>query len=203
MGTSIGDTTRLQVWIHRLKVGDSSAMDELMRHFEERLIRLAHRMLRGFPAVRRVEETGDVLQETSIRLVQAIKAVAPEKTDHLFRLAGMLIRQELIRLAQYHKSRKILIPARGSASDESQDGYDTPSDQADGPSQLAAWTEFHEKVATLPEAEREVFEVIWYGGLTQEEAADDLKVCVRTIGRRWRSAQIKLHDAVRGLLPGT
>ncbi len=202
IGAKIGDTTRLQGWVHRLKVGDSSAMDELMRHFEERLIRLAHRMLGGFPTVRSVEQTDDVLQATSIRLVQAVKAVSPEKTDHLFRLAAMLIRQELIRLAQYHRRQKILISANGSGSDDSHFGYNTRSDQTDDPSQLAEWTEFHEKVAALPEEEREVFELIWYGGLSHEEAAENLDVCVRTIGRRWRSAQIKLHDALGGHLPG-
>ena len=45
----------------------------------------------------------------------------------------------------------------------------------------------------LPEAEREVFDLLWYEGLTQAEAARVLGVTDRTVKNRWRSAKLELQ----------
>jgi RNA polymerase sigma factor (sigma-70 family) len=84
---------------------------------------------------------------------------------------------------------------------------DTPgpaADQADSsnePGKLAAWAEFHERVTALPEPEREVFELLWYHGLTQAEAADVLRIAVPTVKRRWLAARLDLQEALRGEAP--
>jgi RNA polymerase sigma-70 factor (ECF subfamily) len=64
---------------------------------------------------------------------------------------------------------------------------------ADEPEDLAQWTQFHTLVESLPEDEREVFNLLFYEALTQEEAAQLLGVNVRTIKRRWQSARLKLN----------
>ncbi len=74
--------------------------------------------------------------------------------------------------------------------------------EGDEPSSLAEWSEFHEAVERLPEEEREAFDLLWYQGLSQPEAAELLGVSPRTIKRRWRSARLLLHDALRGAWPG-
>jgi RNA polymerase sigma-70 factor (ECF subfamily) len=61
------------------------------------------------------------------------------------------------------------------------------------PSTLAEWTDFHETVQLLPQAEREVFDLLWYEGLTQAEAAQVLGVTDRTVKNRWRSAKLELQ----------
>jgi RNA polymerase sigma-70 factor (ECF subfamily) len=48
-------------------------------------------------------------------------------------------------------------------------------------------------VLRLPEAEREVFDLLWYQGLHQDEAAAALGVTVRTVKNRWRSAKLALQ----------
>jgi RNA polymerase sigma-70 factor (ECF subfamily) len=53
----------------------------------------------------------------------------------------------------------------------------------------------------MPDEEREIFDLLWYQGLSQAEAATLLKVSERTIKRRWQSARLKLHHALRGGLP--
>jgi RNA polymerase sigma-70 factor (ECF subfamily) len=58
----------------------------------ERLERLARKMLRGFPAVRRWEGTGDILQKASLRLLQALRKVRPDSTRQFFALAGKHMR---------------------------------------------------------------------------------------------------------------
>ena len=69
------------------------------------------------------------------------------------------------------------------------------------PSTLTAWTEFHEKVQRLPEAEREVFDLLWYQGLTQPEAAAMLGVTDRTVKNRWRSAKLRLQEMLADGIP--
>jgi RNA polymerase sigma factor (sigma-70 family) len=69
------------------------------------------------------------------------------------------------------------------------------------PSELAAWSEFHERAGQLPDEEREVFDLLWYQGLMQEEAAQLLGVSERTVKRRWQSARLQLFEALGGNLP--
>src|SRR5262249_61821855 len=71
----------------------------------------------------------------------------------------------------------------------------TPADVPHEPARLATWSAFHEQVAALPEEEREVFDLLWYQGLPQAEAAELLHVNVRTIKRRWVSARMKIQYA--------
>lgn len=53
----------------------------------------------------------------------------------------------------------------------------------------------------LPEEEREIFDLLWYQGLTQAEAANLLNISDRTVKRRWQSARLLLHDRLGGQLP--
>ena len=50
--------------------------------------------------------------------------------------------------------------------------------------------------------EREVFDLLWYHGLTQDEAAALIGVSVRTVKSRWRSARLRIAEALGGELPG-
>jgi hypothetical protein len=53
-------TQRLQRCLDRLQEGDRTARDELLRRVGGRLERLARKLLRRFPGVRRWTETGEV-----------------------------------------------------------------------------------------------------------------------------------------------
>jgi DNA-directed RNA polymerase specialized sigma24 family protein len=54
----------------------------------------------------------------------------------------------------------------------------------------------------LPDQERELFGLLWYEGLTQEEAANVLGASLRTVKRWWQSARLKLADALGDSTPG-
>ena len=60
---------------------------------------------------------------------------------------------------------------------------------------------FFNKLAELPEEERETFDLLWYQGLTQAEAGALLGLSERTVKRRWQSARLLLHDRLKGQLP--
>lgn len=196
----------IQVWLERLHAGDESARKELVNCACERLDHLTHKMLRGFPRVQRWEQTSDVLQNAALRLYRALEEVRPATVQDFFRLAALNIRRELLDLARHYYG-----PQGHGANHASVAGQEygehspakplEPPAVDDDPSRLAAWTEFHRYIEALPDQERVLFDLLWYQGLSQPEAGEVLQISERTIKRRWRSARLKLHDALHGQLP--
>jgi|SRR5262245_22677176 len=193
-----GETTRI---LDLMRRGDERlARDRLIEHVCERLRRLTRQMLRRYPGVHRWEETDDVLQNALQRLYRAVAAETPESSRHLWGLAALQIRRELIDLARHHLgpdghgARHYSDRARPAGGSGGQLGSQV-SERGE-PDSLEAWTEFHEAIDTLPHDERELVGLIWYEGLTQEDAADVLDVSLRTVKRRWQSARVLLAAAL-------
>ncbi len=206
MSVPFGSTTQIQLRLDRLRAGDETARDELLKLACRRLNRLARKMLRRFPGVRRWEQTDDVLQNASMRLCQALKEVRPESVRSFINLAALQIRRELIDLARhYHGPRGMgrhqVGQARMDGSGTAPTPPDTPAD-TDDPDDLATWTEFHAQIDALPGEWKEVFDLLWYQGLSQAEAATLLGVTERVVKYRWRSARLELHRRLGGRMPG-
>jgi RNA polymerase sigma-70 factor (ECF subfamily) len=163
-------------------------------------------MFRNYRRLRRWEETDDVLQGALIRLHRALKEVTPASLRDFYRLATTQVRRELIDLSRHHfgpagPARNLESLPPGCIDHDTQEGFA----EADGslePSELAAWTDFHRQVEALAEQEREVFDLIWYQGLTFTDAATVLGVSARTVMRRWQAANLRLHQSLRELLSG-
>jgi len=200
-------TTHLQGCLDRIRAGDDAARAELLQSATNRMTQLAHVMLKDFQRVRRWEETGDIVQNSLIRLHRALAAVTPPSVRDFYRLATTQIRRELIDLARHYYGpeglgRRYQTNARDSDSKTpAPPAYDKP-DSSNGPARLALWSEFHERVEDLPEEEREVFDLVWYQGLTHTEAANLLGVSAKTVKRRWQAACLELHARLGGELPG-
>jgi RNA polymerase sigma factor (sigma-70 family) len=200
-------SSQLQGWLDRLRAGDDSARDELLAATCERLTRLSRKMLQDYPGVRRWEQTDDVLQNAVLRLCRALKDVRPASAREYFRLAALQIRRELIDLARHYYGPQGPGAWHSSQPAERPSGSTLPPgpevrDSTLDPVRLAAWGEFHQQVAALPDPEREVFELLWYQELTQPEAARVLGMPERTLQRHWRAARLKLHQALQGVWPG-
>jgi RNA polymerase sigma-70 factor (ECF subfamily) len=107
-------------------------------------------------------------------------------------LAVLQIRRELIDLARPYDGPEGL--GRHHLSQAGSDGSGTATNpleasaDTNNPARLAAWTEFHTQVEALPDEEREVFNLLWYHGVPQHEAARLLGVTERVPKHRWRSA---------------
>ena len=179
--------------------------DRLLGHCAKRFEHLAGTMLRSFPKVKRWEQTGDVLQNAMIRLLKSLQSVRPESLQHFLSLAALQIRRELLDLARRYTGPQSPMAhhqsVAGSNPHDSQDAQLHPSDETHEPSQLAEWCELHTQMEQLPEEERQVFELVWYQGLGQQEAADLLGCSLRTLKRRWQSARLRLFDLLGGELP--
>lgn len=194
-------TTHLHACLDRLRAGDPAARGELLRGACDRLGQLTRIMLRDYRRLRRWEQTDDVLQNALIRLYRALEVVTPDSLRDFYRLATLQIRRELIDLARHHFGPEGGGANQATAADGSIAAAEPP-DSADAPDRLAAWTEFHRRAGELPEAEREVFDLIWYQGMTHAEAAAVLAVSTKTVQRRWHSACLRLHEGLGGELPG-
>jgi RNA polymerase sigma-70 factor (ECF subfamily) len=204
MPTPSFSTHRLLGWLDRIQAGDPSAQDELLRQVGGRLERLAHKMLARFPGVRRWADTGDVLQNASLRLLRALQEVRPANTREFFSLAGEQMRRELLDLSKHFYGPLGLGANHASqaAHPDGQAGAGEPPDRGDDAVELERWCAFHEGVAQLPAEEREVMGLVFYHGWTQAEIAELFGVNVRTIQRRWQSACLRLHRLVGEDLPG-
>ncbi|WP_417385382.1 RNA polymerase sigma factor [Gimesia sp.] len=192
-----GYTTRLQGLLDRWSAGDEEVIDELIVHSQGQLRRIASRMLAAKPHVGRWNQTDDVLQNSLIRLHRSLKAVKPESKRAFNGLAAIQIRRELIDMA-----RSLYGPEGRGRNHKSDPGEVDPEgnarplyDQADPATDVYGQLEmvdFHESVGRLADEEREVFELIFYQGMSQAEVANLLKVSERTVKRRWRQARLSL-----------
>ena len=99
------DSVNLQQYLDRWRAGDRGAADELLRATGSRLEKLARRMTRAFPNVRGQVDTGDVLQNSLIRLLRTLLTLRPSTTRDFFNLAAVHIRRELIDLARRCKGK--------------------------------------------------------------------------------------------------
>ena len=191
------NTAALDDLLARARGGDSAAWDDLLRRSHQRLEHLARRMLRGFPGVRRAEQTGDVLQGALVRLLRALRTVSPGSTRAFFGLAAEQIRRELLDLAHRHRARRgplqvglVALSPSGAAGLS-----DTPPDDLDH------WAAFHEAVAKLPGDERDVFMLAFYQGWKQADIAALFQVDERTVRRRWQAGCLRLNERLGGWLP--
>jgi len=195
------DTAVLNALLARAQAGDPAARDDLIRRSSRRLELLTRKMLRGYPAVRRWEETGDVFQNAAVRLVRALSAVTPTSTREFFGLAAEQIRRELVDLARLYRGPQgpgRLLVHSPAPSQSGQPGFDPPAPAVDD---LDRWTQFHEAVHGLPPDEREIFMLNFYHGWRQTEIAELFGVDERTIRRRWQAAAVRLGERLGGRLP--
>jgi RNA polymerase sigma-70 factor (ECF subfamily) len=197
-----GDSTnQLQDLISRMQAGDPGAREELLGRAYDRLTALARKMLRSFPRVRSFEDSGDVLHDALPRLLRALQAAPPASPADFFRLAARQIKWELQDLVERYYGPKgpggKHAPQAADDTTNSAPALGDKSDATHEPARLALWREFHAQVDALPETEREVFDLVWYQGLTQAEAAQVLGVAEVTVRRRWMAARLCLQDHLR------
>jgi RNA polymerase sigma-70 factor (ECF subfamily) len=201
-------STQIQGCIDRLRSGDESARDELLAHASERLTRLTRKMLRDFPGVHRWEQTDDVLQNAALRLIRALGEVRPPTAADFFRLAAAQVRRELIDLARRYSGAHGLganhasVAGRGPSPGAASAAGPDPTDTTYDPDRLAVWGDFHRAAEALPDEDREAFDLLFYQGLSQAEAAAVLDISERTIKRRWQSARLRLAQTLGGRMPG-
>ena len=191
MAQSLLNTSLMQDYLERWQAGDRDAANDLLRIVIARLEKLARKMLRAFPNVRVHTETDDLLQNSIIRLLHALRRMKVATTRDFYNLAAVHVRRELLDLARAkRKKRPVPIVVDWVNKPESE----TPITTEDFDIEL--WIQFHKGIDCLPLEEREVAGLIFYHGWTHARIAELFQVDDRTIRRRWHSAKARLQKLV-------
>jgi RNA polymerase sigma-70 factor (ECF subfamily) len=176
------------------------ARADLIQVSRERLLLMTRKMMSKYRGVRRWEESDDVVQNAVMRLLRTLEKLPLESSRDYLALAAVHIRRELIDLARHYFGPQGLganhaTPDSANRNAAAAEAVCDPN--ADDPAAQAAWHELHEQIAALPEEEREVVDLHWYHGMSQHEVAALQGVSVKTVGRRWQAARIRLAEKLR------
>jgi RNA polymerase sigma factor (sigma-70 family) len=195
---SFGNTTKIGELLDRIKAAEPGAREELLAESQERFRQLASRMLKQFPQlrVRGRAETGIVLNDVLLEMHAALDRVAFESPRHFINLAAQKTRQTLLDLARKYKHHPF---EQAEAVDENDKLVADLSDRKT--ISLEEWAAFHEAAGRLPEKEKEVFDLLYYGQWKPRDAARILGVVEKTVERRFKRAKKYLAEALRDETP--
>ena len=139
-----------------------------------------------------------------MRLHRALADTQPESARGLLALAGTQMHRELIDLARRYTSQGAYEANHGTnviGEDESGRLQHVVDQAPSRQEPLDRWSAFHEAVEQLPPDAREVFDLVWYMGASQETAAAVIGCSTRTIKTRWRQARVAVKAALDGRPP--
>jgi RNA polymerase sigma factor (sigma-70 family) len=196
-------TSQLQTLLDRLRQGDRQARREFLEQVCERLRRLAAKILSGsFPSLQARHEVDSVVHETWLRLMQALDKADPPTVADFFRLAAHKIRQVLLDMVTKQRrvdQRETFLGPADSQATGAAGPHAEPGNRTYDGAKLALWTELHNKVGRLEEAERTVFEMHYYLGLPQAEIAKVLDLHPRKVSYLWIAATENLAGEMSAL----
>jgi RNA polymerase sigma factor (TIGR02999 family) len=173
-------TQLLQQW----GSGNKEALDELMPIVYEQLRRLASKCLRAERPDHTLRATA-LVNEAYLRLVDV--DVAWEDRVHFFAVSARLLRRILIDHAKAHKRDK----RGGGAEKVSLDEAMLVGPQATGG--ILELDEALQRLAAYDERKSALVELLFFGGLTYDEAAAALKISPATVHRELTMAKAWLH----------
>ena len=184
----------LTLLLHLSQQGDQTATDRLMPLVYDGLRGIAMRLMRQERPGHTLSATG-LVHECYLRLFQA--EVGWQDRSHFFRLASTMMRRILVDHAKSRRREK-----RGGVYEKiSLDDPLKPIQVAD-PSSAAAGIdvlELDEALAALAGQDARkasIVELIYFGGLTYEEAAEVTGISPATLHRQLRLAKAWLHAAL-------
>ena len=165
--------------------GDKAALDELTRLCYEELRRIARQHMRR-------EQPGHSLQASALVNEAFLRLTDWENVEwqnraHFFAMAARVMRNVLVDFARKRERAKrgadpLMVSLAAAAHVTHERGAD-----------LIALDEALDALAALSPRQSKVIELKFFGGLTNEEAAEVLKVAPDTVRRDWRLAQAWLY----------
>jgi RNA polymerase sigma-70 factor (ECF subfamily) len=165
--------------------GDEAALDELTRVCYQELRRIALQHMRR-------EQPGHTLQasalvnEAFLRLTDW-KNVEWQNRAHFFAMAARVMRNVLVDFARKRvRAKRGADPLMVSLAAAARVSQERTAD-------LVALDEALDALAALSPRQSKVIELRFFGGLTNEETAEVLKVSPDTVRRDWRLAQAWLY----------
>jgi RNA polymerase sigma-70 factor (ECF subfamily) len=168
--------------------GDKATLDRLVPLIYEELRRLArYHMRRERPG--HTLQTSALVNEAYLRLIDQTN-VRWQNRAHFFGIAAQLMRRIMIDHARSHARAKRGGGAQNLSLDEA------ALATREKASELLALDYALTELEVLDPRKSQIVELRFFGGLSNEEAAEVLKVSSRTIEREWRVAKAWLYRAV-------
>jgi RNA polymerase sigma factor (TIGR02999 family) len=170
--------------------GDQAALETLMPLVYDELRKVAARHLRGQRPGHTLQTTA-LVNEAYLRLIDASQ-VQWQNRAHFFAVAAHLMRRILVDFARMRNYQKRGGGAQPVSLDEAM--IVAPERGAD----LLALDEALTRLQALNTRQAQVVELRYFGGLSEEETAEALKISVRTVRRDWNFARVWLHRELTG-----
>jgi RNA polymerase sigma factor (TIGR02999 family) len=188
--------THLSKDITRLLVdwggGDQAALDELIPLVYDELRRLAARHMRR-ESQGHTLQTSALINEAYLRLVDQ-KNVQLQNRAHFFGFAAQLMRRILV---DHARSRSRIKRGGGVQMVSLAEQAVMSNDIAE----VIALDDALKNLAEMDPRKARIVEMKFFGGLTNEEVAEALKVTTRTVEREWRKAKAWLQRAISKVVP--
>jgi RNA polymerase sigma factor (TIGR02999 family) len=165
--------------------GDSGALEKLTPLVYEQLYRSARHYMAG-------ERPGHTLQATALVNEAYLRLANSQQMDwqsraHFFAVSAQLMRRILVDFARSRKSDKHGGNMHHTALDEALVVGAHPD------SDLVALDDALNALAAMDARKAQVVEMRFFGGLSEQEIAQVLKVSVDTVQRDWKSARAWLY----------
>lgn len=187
---------RINELLKRHRQGDRSARGELLEYTWESLRNLIKNLFPDGDRLHRWELTDDVRQNLAIRMLEALDEVKPASALHFFRLANQHIRWTLRDLAKHYYG------PHGMGSN-----HDTDKAPLEGPDRRQDsefdWDRLEKSMEAMSEVERDVFNLHEVNGFPLTKVAKELEMSYGTVKIRYRSARLKVWEAMRDEVPGS
>ena len=184
--TSHEVTELLLAW----SAGDQGALDRLVPLVYAELHRLAKSYMRKERAGQTLQTTA-LIHEAYLRLIDASQ-VQWQNRAHFFGVAAHIMRQILVAMARERGAQKRGGGVRQISLDE---GLIVSQEKDED---LVAIDEALSALAEVDARKAKVVELRFFGGLTEEETAEALKVSPETVRRDWRIARAWLRRKLSG-----
>lgn len=165
--------------------GDESALARLTPLVYDELRRLAHHYMSGERAGHTLQTTA-LVNEAYVRLIDW-KNVRWQNRAHFFGVSAQLMRRILVDFARSHGYEKRGGGMRPVTLDDAAFVVDSKG------MDLVALDDALNALAELDARQSRVVELRFFGGLTNEEAAEVLKVSEATVRRDWSLARAWLY----------
>ena len=182
---------QVTVLLDRVAGGDKDAVDSLLPLVYQELRRLAQHQLKQERSGHTINATA-LVHEAYLKLIDQ-KDAAWQNRAHFMAIAAQAMRRILIDYA-----RRRLAEKRGGSIavityDEELHAREARAEE------LIAIDEALEQLRRQNERQAQIVEFQFFGGLTQDEIAEVLKISVPTVRRDWRTASAWLTVALGGL----
>jgi len=177
--------------VNRIKDGDLSAFDELMKKYHRQVHLLAYKMTGNH------EDAEDISQEVFSRVLKAIPNWKPKASFYTW------LRTVTLNLCiDYHRTK--VRHQTQSLDDKDNLIANITADSSYSPLEIVEANELRQRVLKATEQlspqQRKAFMLCHYGGLSREEAAQIMNCAVGTIKAHLSRATAKMRDLLKDLV---